>query len=236
MTHLCPNSAAMSAPQSRIGEYVALNGAVTVIVIGLDGEMSASSRDDGGKLIQAGFAAATSAGIDVFSSLIRMDGGLWAEQAAAVHQIPRAELSDAPAAPTVDEHAASWMRGHGGRGDRRHLVPVGFNVGAFDLPFFLDTLPATMSYVSRRTIDLNAVCFFLDGSHCPARGEALDWRGWKAAGREFAAERLDTLGVAAGPHDAGWDAAEALVCYDWMRSQAEQAQGKAPLSLPTLNA
>ena len=87
----------------------------------------------------------------------------------------------------------------------------GWNVGAFDLPFVRDTLPGLASLLSRRSVDLNAVCFTLGGT-LPYFGSRPKWNTWKRLSKEAAQAELTAISVAPKWHDAGYDALAALTC------------------------
>lgn len=191
-----------------------------LLVIGLDGEMSSAEIGTGGRLIQAGLAARRSDGtLDVWSSLIHQPTMEWSKRAAAVHNIMRSDLCRAPSADEVDEVAYQWLLNHGATAGQRQVISVGFNVVAFDHPFFRQTLPRTMSLVSRRGLDLNAVCFTLAGWDPRPTQAARGWTGWKRSAKKAAMSRLTAAGFHGVEHDAGYDAALALEAFDWFREQ-----------------
>jgi hypothetical protein len=238
-----------------------------VHLVGLDGEMSSASLADGGRLIQAGLAARTSDGIEIFTSLISWDDSdlTWDARAEAVHGIARHQLHTAPTPAHVDIAAQQFLTRHfpdatspaadgDGReadydstpdpaedhgasyrdtGDRKpeapgtreprqtrtRLVTVGFNVAAFDHPFFRHALPHTTSLISRRAVDLNALCFALDGwDPNPNITTPRTWTGWKRSAKRYANARLTTEGHPGADHDAGWDAAQALYALEYLRA------------------
>ena len=189
-----------------------------VIAIGLDGEMSSGELAEGGRLIQAGFAVRVNGRIEVFSELIGWDELTWSEEAAAVHGISRAAIDAAPRADVVDELAYQWLLSRGGRAKRRQLVAVGFNVGGFDLPFFRDALPKTMSLISRRSIDLNAILMTF-GGWAPRNQTPRSWTARKQDMKVSADTEIVRLGISGQAHDAGFDAAQAILGWEWLRSQ-----------------
>jgi hypothetical protein len=191
--------------------------------IGLDGEMSAADLSDGGRLIQAGAAAwsAEPGGpVETFTSLIRHDQLTWCDRAAQVHGITRDQLADAPAAAEVDEALRAWLLAHGGTDGKRRIVPVGLNVAAFDLPFFRHSLPGATELLARRSVDLNALCFTYAGwDPNPRTATTRDFAGWKRAMKTAANAALTEQGRTVREHDAGYDAAQALVGWWWLRGQ-----------------
>lgn len=196
---------------------------VSWMFVGLDGEMSAGGST-GSRLIQAGAAAWTDgpgSTVAVFSSLIAVDPGVpmtWSPRAGKIHGITPDALENAAAAGDVDDALTAWLVAHGANLNARSVVPIGFNVAAFDLPHFRRTLPHTASLLSRRSIDLNAVCFTFSG-WSPAEDAARTFTDWRRALKEAANAVLATQGIPTAEHDAGFDAAQALVGWYWLRSQ-----------------
>ena len=144
----------------------------------------------------------------------------------AVHGIPVETIFKAPRAPEVDERLHAWCLARGASAERRSVVAVGFNVGAFDLPFVRDALPKTTALLSRRTVDLNAVCFTL-GDALLLGGSRPKWSTWKRLAKDAAQAELTALGVAPQWHDAGYDALAALVSWRWFREKVRAAPGSA---------
>jgi len=195
----------------------------TWVHIGLDGEMSSAELDDGGRLIQAGAAVwvdGPGGAIETFSSLIRHDDLSWSERAAAVHGITREQVAGAPPATEVDEALYVWLLEHGAVEGRRLVVPIGLNVAAFDMPFFRQALPRSSALVARRAVDLNALCFTYAGwDPNPLVGTPRDFAGWKRSMKNAANTALNRRGMPVHEHDAGYDAAQALVGWWWLRCQ-----------------
>lgn len=193
------------------------------VLLGLDGEMSSADIESGGKLIQAGAAAWSGepgGPVEVFSTLIQHDQMQWDPRAARVHGISQEDLASAPTPAQADEALREWLLTHGGVEGRRLLVPVGLNVAAFDMPFFRQALPRSSSLFARRAVDLNALCFsYASWDPNPRTSAPRDFAGWKRSMKAAANEQLDRAGVGGGEHDAGFDAAQALVGWWWLRQQ-----------------
>lgn len=202
-----------------------------IIMLGLDGEMSSADLATGGRLIQAGFALFVNGEVETFTSKIgypldSWDETTWSARASIVHNITREELAKAPLAAEVDAAAHAWLLARGATEGQRTLISIGFNVGVFDHPFFRKYLPFTMSLVSRRNIDLNPLCFTLAGWDPNPSNSVRDWAGWKSSLKDYADAHLTQLGQAGQPHDAGWDAAQALIGWKWIQGSIHAS--KAP--------
>ena len=129
---------------------------------------SSAASDVYKRQIQAGFAMMVAGRVEVFTSKIgspldSWDKGSWSEKAFSIHNITKEELALAPTAREVDLLAYQWLIDRGATAGERALVSIGFNVAAFDHPFFRKYLPKTMSLISRRAVELNSVCFTLAG-------------------------------------------------------------------------
>lgn len=192
-------------------------------LVGLDGEMSSSELHEGGRLIQAGAAAwvdEPGGAVTTFTRLIRHDEMTWSDRAAAVHGISRDELSAAPRAAEVDEELRDWLLENGGVDGRRLIVPIGLNVAAFDMPFFRQALPHASLLIARRAVDLNALCFTYAGWEPNSKSRAVrDFAGWKRSMKVAANNELARRGIEVREHDAGFDAAQALLGWWWLRQQ-----------------
>lgn len=175
--------------------------------VGLDGEMSSSELEQGGRLIQIGLALADGS---AYSAMINPGEMLWDEEAVAVPGISRSDLPSYVNSEEVDKNAYDFLISQGAKPNRRmKTVPVGWNVGAFDMPFVRETLPLTYSLFSRRTVDLNALCFVLDSRN------NLNFESWKKRSKEYAIEKIGYENA----HDAGWDAKMSLYCFEYLRQE-----------------
>lgn len=169
--------------------------------------MSSSELNQGGRLIQIGLALFNGASYMAYINPGEMQ---WSDQAAAVHNIPLESLPSFENAEQVDTNAASFLVGQGVNPKRRvNTIPVGWSVGSFDMPFVRYSLPKTNALFSRRTVDLNALCFALDGK------DELNFESWKKLSKNYAIEKIGYEDA----HDAGWDAKMSLYCFEYLRDQ-----------------
>jgi hypothetical protein len=182
---------------------------MTYLYIGLDGEMSSSELAEGGKLIQIGLSTE-----DGYQISMNMNPGecQWSERAFEVHCITLESLQSAPLPDEVDSRVYDWLIAIGADTNRRgKTIPVGFNVGAFDMPFVRDSLPLSFSLFSRRTVDLNALCFALD--YKEEHGMPVKSETWKKRAKEYAIDKIGTE----NQHDAGWDSLMHIYCFEYLR-------------------
>jgi len=190
-------------------------------LFGLDGEMSSADLETGGKLIQAGAAAwADEPGgpVDVFTRLIRHDEMEWSERAFMVHGITKEEIAAAPRPEEVDSGLREFLISHGATPGQRTVVPIGLNVGSFDMPFFRDSLPGASSLIARRCVDLNSLLFTFSGWDPYEVGSNFrDFGGWKRSMKNAANSIIEKSGLVGREHDAGYDAAQALIGWWWLR-------------------
>lgn len=184
---------------------------MTYLYIGIDGEMSSSELQEGGKLIQIGLTVRTATGLDTLTLLINPEDPdmQWSAEAAAVHNIPLEKvLLQGRSNDQVDELCYHWLISRGADPRKRKLtIPVGFNIIGFDMPFIKAQLPKTYSLFSRRMADLNGMIWMLQGK------DGHGFTGWKDQALEYAHNLLDDH----NPHDAGWDSARHLLCFEFFK-------------------
>lgn len=211
---------------------------MSIRFFGLDGEMSGADLHEGGRLIQIGVAALPGGPSDLgkaetFASLLNPGEMSWELEAEAVHGYSMQEVQKSDSASSVDEALYDWMLANGASPKRRDCIAVGFNVGSFDLPHLHEVLPKTASLFSRRSVDLNALCFTLDG--LARDGEAMSWEQWKQLAKSYAITRITTLGYSDGaPHDAGYDALIHLYGWQFLRSVAQGQMLPVALAEPEM--
>lgn len=130
-------------------------------------------------------------------------------EASKVHgfSVERMVAGNRPA--VVDDSLCAWLEDRAVSQTRRWAIAIGWNVAGFDMPFVRKFLPKAAGCFSYRTVDLNAICFALDGKH----GHAWDW--WKKQIKKKI-ERM--LGVVRW-HDAGFDAVAGLLAFELLREE-----------------
>lgn len=175
--------------------------------------MSSPNIQSGGQLIQIGLSVWTDTGIETIAYYIRPEEFPpmeWDLKAAEVHQISQETLKGSGYhRQEVDEALYEWLISKGA--DPKHrakTIPVGFNIGGFDMPFVRQTLPKTYSLLSRRVADLNGMLWLLNGKN------NRDFESWKELALEYAKINMNSY----KPHDAGWDSARHLLCYSYLKS------------------
>lgn len=187
-----------------------------MLYLGIDGEMTSAELSQGGKLCQIGVA--TKEGT-LFSKVIGWDKGTYQAEptAMAVHGISESIIESATRGPVVDDELYSWLVAQGADPSvRGRVIPIGFNVAAFDVPFIREALPRSNSLLSRRTIDLNAVVMTMANAGILYNGSAPGWSGWKRLAKRAAVDKLKTMGYEENQHDAGYDALMAIFAWEWL--------------------
>lgn len=184
-----------------------------IVYIGLDGETSSLGLSDGGKLIQAGVAIIVNGKMKVFTEYISWPMGMhWDQHAEAVHGISQELTQNGRYAENVDEELSNWLISELGEIAEYSLISVGWNVAAFDHPFFLHALPKTMQLVSRRAVELNSLCFAKASSgNVSADYETFD--SIKSNAKDWGKQALAEQGIFGKEHDAGYDAALGLMVF-----------------------
>lgn len=205
--------------------------------IALDGEMTASSLAMGGRIFQIGLVsiikdAANNPNIQESFTLTFNPGEdeyYWEEEAETIHGVREEEMLDAIPAREADELIYNWLVSQGVDAKTSPAVAIGFNVGSFDLPHIAEVLPKTYSLFSGRSVDINALCFTLDG--VDYNGSNSEWSGWKKMAKKYAERSIflaNNSMYAPEAHNALYDAY--LHFYAWQFIQA--AIKGSPLGIP----
>lgn len=216
-------------------------------IFGLDGEMSGNDLSTGSRLIQIGVTSNTSPdgnlnpGWETFSATLNPGPMDWQPIAEGVHGFTEKEIAAAEPAASVDDRLEKWLLAQGI--DKKHrgdVVPVGFNVGQFDMPFLRHSLPKSAALFSRRSIDINALCFSLDGAKYLNNGTHLSWEGWKRFAKQYAAGKIEELKKVATSsqvldmqeHDAGYDALVHLHAWRFLKAKMHGEPFTMPAYIP----
>lgn len=174
--------------------------------VGVDGEMTGTDGPAVHQLIQIGVATAPDG---VFVSDIGYDEWRQNEDSMRIHGFAPERIRAAPRPHVVDRNVTSWLSDKV-VGAEKGLIAVGWNVCGFDLPYVRHYLPRLGSFISRRSVDLNAVCFTFAGD------AGSRWKRLKKRSKRYAEERLGR----AAWHDAGYDAVAALLAWEYFQNLA----------------
>lgn len=188
-----------------------------LVFLGVDIETTGSSFVPNIKTIQLGaFDPKTR---DIFREDVGWGEGVFImdPEATAVHGISRERILAAPSARNIDEQLYAWLTEHGAK--PRRVIPIGFNVGAFDMPFVRRDFPKSATLFSYRTADLNAICFALGAAH------EVDWRRFKTVAKSYAKACASGLVPDLKEHDAAYDAVEAWFCYEYLVGLVRNLKG-----------
>lgn len=185
---------------------------MAVTFLGVDGEMTGSEIQFGQRIFQLGIAAHTDSDGSVLetpatiSLLFNPGEYVWTDVAEAVHGFTKDEVNAAMPASEADDIFVNWLTSRGLSSRKRgETIPVGFNIGSFDMPHIQLVLPKTYAFFSRRTVDLNSLCFTLEGKK--VKGSPVSWSTWKSWASEYARKKIYADSThAAAAHDAGYDA------------------------------
>ncbi len=183
--------------------------------IGLDGEMTGSGSRDRKRiafkeyqLIQIGLAVEPNVR---FVSDVGYDKWISQPEAMKVNKFTTQRIYDAPRPAQVDEAACRFIDAWVGP-SKRDLHAVGWNVGSFDMPFVREYLPALGDRFSYRSVDLNSILY----SVVDTDDEYKELKGKAKSGAEVA---LHNVGIEPKWHDAGYDAAAALMAFKLLREK-----------------
>ncbi len=216
-------------------------------VFGLDGEMSGNEISTGSRLIQIGVTSHTSPdgkinpGWETFSATLNPGPMDWQPIAEGVHGFTQEEIAVAEPAASVDDRLEKWLLEQGvNKKHRGDVVPVGFNVGQFDMPFLRYSLPKSSALISRRAIDINSLCFSLEGAEYLNTGTPLSWEGWKRFAKNYATGKIEELKKVASTskvldmqeHDAGYDALVHLHAWRFLKAKMHGTPFVMPAYIP----
>jgi DNA polymerase III epsilon subunit-like protein len=210
---------------------------MAIKLIALDGEMTASSLAMGGRIFQIGLVSIIKDGNNTpniqESFTLTFNPGedeyYWEEEAEAIHGVREEEMLQAISAEEADEAIHNWLVSQGVDARVNPAVAIGFNVGSFDLPHIAEVLPRTYKLFSGRSIDINALCFTLDGVEY--KGTSSEWSGWKRMAKKYAERSISLANnsmYTPEAHNALYDAY--MHFYAWQFIQA--AVKGEPLSIP----
>jgi len=190
-----------------------------LVFAGIDGEMSGTDPRRH-KLIQIGVALSER---HVFSSRIGWPDAAYEVDALRAIGMSVEELAKGPPAEEVDEQLVHWLLE---RDIQEHgIVPVGWGVSTFDLPFLVRQLPRFHAYLHRHAVDLNAVVYFLGGT-VQYHGRLVTSAGWKHMAKRAAESHVYyTQARHLKSHDAGDDALSATLAHCWLRDIVRQSAG-----------
>lgn len=202
--------------------------------VGLDGEMTGQFKN-GGKLCQMGVAFDIE---NIFCKDVGWDRkDLFCEPGAMkIHGLTEDYLAEEADYHTkVDGVLSHWLECRGASNESRSLVPVGWNVARWDMPFVEDALPISNEYFSRRTIDLNAIVYYLDRK-VYYNGSYPSYKGWKRMSKAYAQAKLLEADITPDWHNAGYDAIAALLSLEFLQGVLKwigSDETTSSLSLPS---
>jgi len=183
-----------------------------LIFAGLDGEMT-GSRVEQHQLIQIGLALSED---EVFCSRISWQSFEFDPEALEVIGVTEDEVRQGPTAEQVDDELVQWLKN---KGIAEHsIIPVGWEVAAFDKPFIRKTLPKFYNYLHFHSVELNSVIYtFADVM--PYQGTRPNSATWKKMAKVIATFNLKCE-TAKWPksHDAGEDAVMGLITWKWLKN------------------
>lgn len=130
----------------------------------------------------------------------------WNEVAAGIHHITKEQLGEAPRSAIADWKASEWLGKR--QPDGQIFCMVGWNVAGFDLPFIRHYLPDTAQHFTRRTADLNAICYAM------SQPFQASFDRIKRDSKSYAADQIDTP---PNWHDAEYDALASLHAFHYLQ-------------------
>lgn len=191
---------------------------MTIRFMGLDGEMSGCDPRVH-RLIELGLCPEPQRQI---SFMIGWEDCVSDPDALRVNGITEEAIRNAPSAAVVDDQLEEWCVNEGIA--HEEIIPVGWAVSTFDLPFVRSALPKFSRFLHHHCIELNALCYSMSGTvpylhYMPTRAE------WKMMALKMAELALGLAGEPPAWHKAGYDAAASLVAWHWLRAHLASAGG-----------
>jgi hypothetical protein len=198
------------------------------VFVGCDGEMTGAAKMPDFyshyALIQIGLAITPDI---TFVSDIGHNTYNWEQEALDVNKFSHERIMKGPRPSVVDAALVEWVKANV-PGERIRLIPVGFNVASFDVPYVRYWLPEFSKLLGYRAVDLNSVLY----TAAKVTGRAYD--KIKDAAKKYAVRVLDRP---ENHHDAGYDAAVALAAWEylikllggtWMMAELDRASTGNP--------
>jgi len=147
------------------------------------------------------------------------DAWKWDDEAAEVHGITKERLEDeGQYAYDVADEAARFVHAYSGTYYARRK-PTGWNVAKFDMPYIDEHLIRLANTMSYQGVDLAAVVFAMSVAFGVTFG--ADPQTIKADAKAHAKKELKKRGVQTAEHDAGYDAAEAVLVWQYLTERME---------------
>jgi hypothetical protein len=113
--------------------------------------------------------------------------------------------------PEVDDQLSTWLRESSYYDGKRYRgIPMGLNVGTFDMRFVQKWLPITFRQFGYRSLDLNALIF----AEAIRQGTGFD--RLKKQAKEAGAKLADHYAPDRKAHDALWDAYSNIGMFSWV--------------------
>jgi hypothetical protein len=142
----------------------------------------------------------------IFTSDIGHQTYNWTQEALDVNKFTHERIRAGPAPAVVDAALVEWVKANV-PGERIRLIPVGFNVASFDVPYVRYWLPEFSKLLGYRAVDLNSVLY----TAAKVTGRGYD--KIKDAAKKYAVRVLERP---EDFHNAGYDAAVALAAWEYL--------------------
>lgn len=179
---------------------------------GIDGEMTGSNCEKH-SLIQIGIAFSNDI---TFSSYIGWSNFEYNPESLEVIGIDPEDIKTFPIAAEVDDNICKWLDGMGI--EEHTIIPVGWEVAAFDRPFIKKALPRFYKYLHHHSVELNSIMYTF-GDVMPYLGERPNSHIWKKMAK-FAGTFNIKVNEGRWPkvHNAEDDALMSWHSWNWARN------------------
>lgn len=193
--------------------------AVGYYPLGLDIETSTNSTESGGKILSIGcydpLGERESEEDRYFYREIRYKKLVVMPESMQVNKLDIREFGDKEkmTAKMCDIELSNWL-------DKNKYIPVGFNVGSFDMRFVREQLTRSTNKLGYRALDIHTLCF----EHALKRD--IGWKAIKKRAKQYAGEKMRDMRVDTGDtpfteHNALYDAIMAIFCLEYFVSEVK---------------
>lgn len=218
--------------------------------VGIDCEMTGTDWASY-KLIQVGFTIDARVESKCFKSDIGWTDYAYMRESLAVNRFTLERIEAGPPVATVEAKLIEWLEEMGL--EEADIIPVGFGVRTFDMPFIAATfsgeamkyfirpkprgLPSDASPYLYRCCDLTDYTLGIASNMDRSQRKLYGEMAWKRAGKEYSKRELEKVGVEPDWHDALYDARAALLQLEFYsnqrtlpnENQMRELLGKAPV-------
>lgn len=176
------------------------------VIAGIDIETTNSNPDTGGILSIGIFIPMQNEDIEFYGTVTPPRDVEWSYEACKVNGFTPEHIGEYHNYYWLDYYICAWLERYGFSPQRR-LLPVGWNVGSFDMQYIRRYLPNLYKRCNYNCIDLNSIV------------STLILCGWEPAVKRLVKEEADQLLGNVDRHNALYDAKAALMELELLKQR-----------------